>query len=193
MSSEETKLEKGARVAIVGGRQGVGTRGEIFWIGENKYGPGMRYGVRGDNGETYWLDADKLGPESAAPAAPDGPAKPVLAKGQRVEITRGPGSGTQGEVFWVGDSKFGKGMRYGVKDDAGETHWVDEQQVDAIEGGPPPKPKSGAPAGHASGHEPPMPSSADDFEEAPLDFGDDDGGGGGFDDEAPFPDDDVPF
>ena len=69
---EAPAYSKGDRVAITGGKQGVGVRGDVFWIGENKYGPGWRYGVKGDDGETYWLDAEKIGEEKNAPPPPEG-------------------------------------------------------------------------------------------------------------------------
>lgn len=126
------KYAKGDRAAIASGKQGVGIRGEIFWLGPNKYGPGHRYGLRGDNGETYWVDEASLGPEADAPEAPkvEREAKPALAKGQRVMITRGAGKGTAGEVFWTGDSKFGNGMRYGVRADDEQTYWVDDHELE---------------------------------------------------------------
>src|SRR5690606_23086762 len=101
-------------------------------------GPGVRYGLRGDDGETYWVDSTNIGSEAEAPPAPEPPpadAKAPLAKGARVTITSGrEGVGESGEVFWVGDSKFGKGMRYGVKSADGATYWADERDVTPIEG-----------------------------------------------------------
>ena len=41
----ERMFGKGARVKIVGGVEGVGEVGEIFWWGESKFGQGMRAGV----------------------------------------------------------------------------------------------------------------------------------------------------
>ena len=32
--------------------------GFVFWYGPNKFGPGMRVGVKAEDGETYWLNAD---------------------------------------------------------------------------------------------------------------------------------------
>lgn len=192
MSEEEqAKLEKGARVAIVSGRRGVGMRGEIFWIGENKYGPGVRYGVRGDDAETYWVDEADLGPEAAVPEPPPPEEKPVLDKGQRVVITKGRSKGVEGEVFWVGESKFGPGMRYGVKGDDDETHWADEQQLEPTDS-PPPSPAEGASEPSRSGPPPlddaPMPdpdqAPMPDPDAAPADP---------FDDDVPFPGDDLPF
>lgn len=56
----------------------------------------------------------------AAPAKTDG-----LEKGTQVQWTKGRLSGT-GTVFWLGQNKFGEGMRAGVKDDeTKETVWVD--------------------------------------------------------------------
>jgi hypothetical protein len=139
MTEGETKaaFSKGERAAIVAGARDVGVRGEVFWIGENKYGPGMRYGLRGDDGATYWVDEAHLGAEEGAPPAPKPTASssPRLEKGDAVEIVGGRDAGKRGEVFWVGESKYGKGMRYGVRGaDDEETYWVDEGQVVRVEG-----------------------------------------------------------
>lgn len=214
MSEEESaegaaKWNKGDRAAIVAGRKNPhGIRGEIFWVGDNKYGPGKRYGLKGDDGDTYWCDETHLGAEADAPPPPEPrpeDARPVLKKGSRVEITGGrEGVGEKGEVFWVGDSKFGKGMRYGVRD-GDATYWVDEQFVTLLEA---PAEDGSANAGGGAVATDGAPPPLDD------DFSDDlDGGAnfGGFDDgpplpdpdaagaqgpppdDAPFPDDDMPF
>jgi hypothetical protein len=131
------KYAKGDRAAVVDGRQGVGTRGEVFWVGENKYGPGMRYGLRGDDGATYWLEETQIGSEKDAPEPPPKPARgavKALDRGARVEITNGKGKGQTGDVFWVGESKYGDGMRYGVKSGDDETFWVDDHEVKELEG-----------------------------------------------------------
>jgi len=47
-----SKLVKGARV-----KWGSGAAGVIFWVGPNKYGPGLRLGVTSDEGGKVWLDA----------------------------------------------------------------------------------------------------------------------------------------
>jgi len=129
-----SEFEKGDRVAVHRGKD-AGVRGEVFWIGENKFGDGMRYGVRGDDGETYWVDEEQVGKEDGAPPPPKPKPEGALAKGDAVEITQGAGTGTRGEVFWVGKSKFGDGMRYGVRDADGEAHWVDDHQVKSLGGG----------------------------------------------------------
>lgn len=180
------KFAKGDRVGIVGGRQGKGMRGEVFWVGESRYGKGARYGVRGDDGETYWVDEQHLGAEAEVPAPelPE-PGEP-LAKGTRVQITRGEAAGTVGEIFWVGESRYGRGPRYGVRDESGETHWVDAPACEPID-----EPASHAASSRASGPDDypddfaDLPSgSAEDFEDAPLPA----------DDELVFPehDDDEP-
>ena len=56
-----------------------------------------------------------------------------------------------GEVFWTGESRYGPGMRYGVKDGE-ETYWVDEENVEVIaaaEGG------AGGGGGTSDAEEPP--------------------------------------
>lgn len=132
----QARYAKGDHLAIAHGKSNVGVRGEIFWTGANKYGPGFRYGLKDESGETYWVDEADLGPVEGAPPpparkpAPSGPAKDPIAKGATVEITGGKeGVGKSGEVFWTGDSKYGQGMRYGVKTPDGTTYWVDEAFV----------------------------------------------------------------
>ncbi|HJL16948.1 MAG TPA: hypothetical protein RMH99_14885 [Sandaracinaceae bacterium LLY-WYZ-13_1] len=188
MSEEEEKepaFGKGDRVAIVDGPKDVGVRGQVFWVGENKFGPGMRFGIRGDDGATYWANEGEVGPEEGAPPPPK-PMEPgpALERGTRVKITGGPqGAGEEGEIFWAGESKFGPGMRYGIRGEGEETWWVDGGHVEALEE-PPAKdagPSSDG-AGAAPADAPPMPDPDEfqDFaEEAPPD-------------DAPFPDD-VPF
>lgn len=137
MSNDANKatFDKGDRAAIVAGPKGVGVRGAVFWVGENKYGPGMRFGLRGDDGETYWVDESQIGSEDGAPPAPARPAAAkssiTFNKGDSVKIIGGPNAvGSVGQVFWTGDSKYGNGMRYGVR--VGEdTVWVDGHQVEA--------------------------------------------------------------
>lgn len=153
-SKTPAKFEKGSRAAVVAGKKGVGVRGQVFWIGENKYGPGSRYGLRGDDGETYWLDDTQIGPESAGQAAPQSQAKkptasgPALDKGQRVVLKA---SQVRGEVFWVGQSRYGDGMRYGVRDNDGNAHWVDAHELDVDRSGPATTPASARAASTGGG------------------------------------------
>ncbi len=154
MSDADSKpsFDKGDRAAIINGPKDVGVRGAVFWVGENKYGPGMRYGLRGDDGTTYWVDDNQIGKEEDAPPAPE--KRPVVdnpgtgsgpgvtfAKGDSVKIIAGSaGVGSVGDVFWSGASKYGEGMRYGVRVDE-DTYWVDGHQVEAAAAG------SAAPSG----------------------------------------------
>ena len=188
-ASEQSKPKyaAGDEVAIVGGKKNVGVRGVVFWTGENKYGPGFRYGVRDDDGEAYWVDEEKLGSPETAPPPPDKEpyvGKPELAKGTRVEITGGrEGKGETGDVFWVGDSKFGKGKRYGVRGDDQETYWVDEKDLEVLRE---PSADEAAPAANRA-----APTGAPPNDDAPLpdpdDFAD-------FDDSYPEPPpEDIPF
>lgn len=188
MSKEDQpKYAKGDELAIVDGKSDIGVRGTIFWSGANKYGPGFRYGLKDEDGETYWVDEANLGTPEGAPApAPKPPreAKPALEKGSYVEITGGKeGKGEKGEVFWVGDSKFGKGLRYGIRNDGGTTFWVDEDFVTLLNA-PAKKPKEAGAAPSNAGNE-----FSDNFSD--NEFSDD------FSDDAPIgappPDDDAPF
>lgn len=59
---------------------------------------------------------------------------PTFGKGTRVRITTGDAAGVEGEIFWWGRSKWGYGMRAGVKaDGADDKHWVDAAELVAID------------------------------------------------------------
>jgi len=157
-NKSEPRFDKGERAAIVKGRKGVGVRGEVFWVGPNKYGEGMRFGLKGDDGLTYWVDEADIGTEAEAPPAPPPPpAGPILEKGDRAEIVSGKDAGKQGEVFWVGQSRYSTDMRYGMKDDDGETYWVDQPIVRKVGGSTenPDPPRSDGPPNEASETPPP--------------------------------------
>ena len=215
------RYSKGDQLAIARGKSDVGVRGEIFWTGANKYGPGFRYGLKDESGATYWVDEADLGPVEGAPPppprkpAPSGPAQAPIAKGATVKITSGKeGVGQSGEVFWTGDSKYGEGMRYGVKTPDGTTYWVDGTFVTQT-GDAPPRSESGGGSSRSDSRassrgESRGSSSArgNDFREDDFgDFRDDDFQDGGFhestapaptpptfdDDEPPLDDDDVRF
>ncbi len=53
-------------------------------------------------------------------------------KGRRVKVVRGRKIpvGTEGQCFWMGDTRYG--TRVGLKNDAGETIWVDAKNVEAV-------------------------------------------------------------
>ena len=131
----EWNIERGTRVKIIGGKQGVGDVGEVFWLGENKYGPGIRAGVKTSDGKTYWVDTNDLGPtdsvvsESEIEAAKE---NSMFAKGDSVKIISGEGEGSNGTIFWWGESKFGPGMRAGVEAQDGEKYWVDAEHLEAL-------------------------------------------------------------
>lgn len=54
----------------------------------------------------------------------------VLEKGERVFVRQLGKPDVRGKVTWVGPSKYGPGMRYGVRADGGGMHWVDEENVE---------------------------------------------------------------
>jgi hypothetical protein len=55
----------------------------------------------------------------------------LLKKGDRVFVRELGKPDVRGKITWVGPSKFGPGMRYGVKpDDGGGVRWVDEDNVE---------------------------------------------------------------
>jgi hypothetical protein len=55
-----------------------------------------------------------------------------------VKITKGKDAGATGEIFWIGESRYGAHMRYGVKGQDEQTFWVDAPQVEAVEVAVPP-------------------------------------------------------
>lgn len=133
----ERTFEKGARVKIVSGLEGVGVVGEIFWWGESKFGDGMRAGVSPDDeDETYWVDEEHLGwpdediPEEVMEAAEQAS---VFSKGDRVRVTSGKHEGATGVIFWWGESKWGDGMRAGINTDDDDTAWVDAEHLESAE------------------------------------------------------------
>ncbi len=64
-------------------------------------------------------------PVKAVKETVKGEGELAFAKGSKVSWKRGRQSGT-GVAFWIGNNKFGDGMRVGLKDDeTGETVWAD--------------------------------------------------------------------
>ena len=53
-----------------------------------------------------------------------------MKKGSRVRIKTGPQTGVMGSIFWTGKDKYRGGMRFGIRGDDGETHWVSESDVE---------------------------------------------------------------
>ena len=130
------EFDRGATVKIVGGKQGVGEVGEIFWWGESKYGDGMRAGVKSPDGETYWVDEADLGwPDEEIPAEVVEAAKEAseFGRGDRVRVKSGKDQGAEGTIFWWGESKWGKGMRAGVETGEGEKLWIDAEHLESLD------------------------------------------------------------
>ena len=122
------KIKKGSRIEITGGDNGVGTCGEVFWIGASRYSDGERYGVRGDDGDTYWVDDSEVQATNKPP--PVEAAGPTFRKGDRVFFNNGGRRGT-GTVFWIGQSRTGPGQRLGVRDDNPDDPDNDAVWIDA--------------------------------------------------------------
>ncbi|MAC26129.1 MAG: hypothetical protein CMN31_09325 [Sandaracinus sp.] len=59
-----------------------------------------------------------------------------LVKGDRVHVRRLGKADVTGKIYWVGPSKYGPGLRFGVKADDGSKHWCDEEDVERVDGGP---------------------------------------------------------
>ena len=105
--------------------------GTVFWTGPDQYSDGLRIGVRGDDGQTHWLNAEHV--EALEPGDDPGPAEAeTFDKGDQVSVEV-EGEPVEGEVFWVGENKYGPGQRLGVRDRDGETHWVDAARATRIE------------------------------------------------------------
>ena len=132
-------FEKGDRVKIIGGTEGVGVVGEIFWWGDSRYGDGMRAGVRGpEEDESYWVDAIHLGDPSEEIAEEVLEAAKEAAKfrkGDRVRVIEGRDAGSVGVIFWWGESKYGEGMRAGIEADDGEKVWADAAELEQADDG----------------------------------------------------------
>lgn len=136
-------MDKGTRVRITSGK-GRGVSGNIFWKGANKWGPGDRYGVRGDDGETYWVAESDVEPDGSK--APPPPTGPTFDKGDRVRFKNRGEEGT-GTVFWVGKSRNGPGQRLGINDDHGEDAvWLDAHRCEPLADEPNQAPQGDAPA-----------------------------------------------
>ncbi len=44
----------------------------------------------------------------------------------------GDAEGAEGEISGSGESKCRGGSRYGIKDEEGQTHWVDHDEVEVV-------------------------------------------------------------
>lgn len=136
-SGDAKEFGKGAKIKIIGGTEGVGKVGHIFWWGDSKFGDGMRAGVKGEDEETYWVDEENLGwpdeeiPEDILELAEQASQ---FGKGDRVRVTGGKSADAEGVIFWWGESKWGDGMRAGLKTDDDETVWADAENLEKLEG-----------------------------------------------------------
>lgn len=146
-----SRIGKGTRVRVTGGRSGVGSIGTVFWTGPDKFNEGsLRLGVRADDGETLWVSESVVeevtGNDATLPAPPEPPNK-----GDRVKW-KNRGDEGEGSVFWVGANKSGPGHRVGVRlDDQEEPLWLDARQIEVLDA--PPKATSALPDGHRSPHD----------------------------------------
>lgn len=139
MNTAATKqFDKGDRVKIVSGLEGVGVVGEIFWWGDSKFGDGMRAGVSGPGETTYWVDEEHLGwpdeeiDEEVLEAAKEASQ---FKRGDYVKVIAGKDAGSEGEIFWWGESKFGDGMRAGIETSNGAKVWAAANELEHADGG----------------------------------------------------------
>ncbi len=125
----------GTNVKVVAGKS-AGVRGVVFWQGDNKFGDGKRFGVKDASGTAHWVDQDHVEIDTEAPEAPavdkQDQTEPPHDKGTAVKVVSGEAEGAEGEIFWIGESKFRGGSRYGIKDEEGQTHWVDHDEVEVV-------------------------------------------------------------
>lgn len=84
-----------------------------------------------------------------------------MNKGTLVEVTGGKAPrGVQGTVFWTGPDRYDEGStRIGIKTDSGETYWLSENDVRAVEAGGA-APKAAAPAQRPTAPPPQAPRTA---------------------------------
>lgn len=129
-------MDKGTRVKIINGN-GKDQVGTVFWTGKDRYGDGLRLGVRGDDGETYWISQRDV--EKSDAVLPEGD---TFDKDDRVRF-RKDGVECYGTVFWLGQSRNGPGQRLGIRDDNDpeEAVWLDARFAEKLaEGEGPPAP-----------------------------------------------------
>ena len=161
-------MKKGARVRVARGRKSQGVEGTVFWEGPNKYGEGTRLGIKDAGGETHWVSAEHVdlldaaeGEDAeqakAAPAGP-GPDASLLQKGARVGWDGGAGT-----IFWVGQNKFGPGLRLGVTGDDEQKHWLDAAEVQVLEAAEDGDVGVGDDSGGSGGSLPPPPEDDEGF------------------------------
>ena len=135
---QEKKFDKGDRVKIVSGLEGVGVVGEIFWWGESKFGEGMRAGVSGPGDTSYWVDEEHLGwPDEEIDDEVIEAAKVAsqFKRGDHVRVVSGKDAGAEGTIFWWGESKFGDGMRAGIEVSGGDKVWAAASGLEHSDGG----------------------------------------------------------
>lgn len=116
--SNDDLLQKGDRVFVRQlGKPDV--RGKITWVGPNRYGPGMRYGIRDDGGAMHWADETSVEREATEP----GPGE--IQKGSRVRVVGGAHEGVIGDVFLCPPTG-----RVAIRDDDEETYWVERDLLE---------------------------------------------------------------
>ena len=139
-------MEKGTRVEVIAGFKGKGAVGNVFWYGPDKFSEGsFRIGIKTDEGQTFWISTDDVREVDAgftSDSTPTQTSKPEpekrlqqstpqeansFSRGMRVRWVQG-----EGTIFWAGASKYGDGVRLGIKDDNEVTHWLDGAEVSLI-------------------------------------------------------------
>lgn len=131
-------FDKGDRVKIVSGLEGVGVVGEIFWWNKSKFGEGMRAGISGPGDTTYWVDEEHLGwPDEEIDDEVIEAAKVAaqFKRGDNVRVVSGKDAGAEGTIFWWGESKFGDGMRAGIEVSGGDKVWAAANELEHADGG----------------------------------------------------------
>ena len=105
----------------------AGVVGVLFWKGKSRMdAQRARFGLKDSEGTVYWLEETVL-EKGELPMEPE-----AFRFGERVLAVEGDARGKQGNVFWMGVSKYRPGIRrYGVRDDEGERWFADSNELRA--------------------------------------------------------------
>lgn len=116
---EIAKVKEGPHAGVVG---------VLFWKGKSRLDETRaRFGLRDTEGTVYWLE-EKLLERGELPMEPI-----AFQFGDRVFAVDGDARGKQGQVFWMGASKYRPGVRrYGVRnEDTGDSFFADSIELRA--------------------------------------------------------------
>lgn len=111
-----------------------GTTGVVFWAGWSaRHDASWRVGFNTSEGETHWLagtgvkvvaKGSPADPGTKAPVPAASKSAPPPAKGTKVTVVSGSGSGSSGRIIWVGTDRLSGASRVGVKVSDGSVVWT---------------------------------------------------------------------